>query len=155
MLTFEMAEAIVRGGRRGALSLTVLHDERCPLCRRLTAWLGRQPTVVPVELLAAGSPEARTRFPLLDHRRTTRVLTVVASDGAVYEGERAWLVCGWSLPSWKPVTEHLGGGIRLGLVGLATRVVDGYRHRLIARSEGCAHCAITAPPVGPPARRPR
>jgi predicted DCC family thiol-disulfide oxidoreductase YuxK len=132
-----MADAIVTGGARERLSLTVLYDERCPLCRRLKAWLGRQATLHPVAFVAADSAEARRRFPQLDHSRTTRVLTLVTSDGAVYEGERAWLVCGWALPAWQPVTEGLGGRVRLRLVALAARTADVYRHRI---AEPCTEC---------------
>jgi hypothetical protein len=132
-----MADAIVAGGTRERLTLTVLYDERCPLCRRLKAWLDRQPTLHPVTFVVATSSEARRRFPSLDHARTTRVLTVVPSDGAVYEGERAWLVCGWALPAWQPVTEGLGGGVRLRLVALAARTADVYRHRLAAPCTEC------------------
>jgi predicted DCC family thiol-disulfide oxidoreductase YuxK len=132
-----MADAIVAGGARERLSLTVLYDERCPLCRRLKAWLGRQATLHPIAFVAADSAEARRRFPQLDHARTTRVLTLVTSDGAVYEGERAWLVCGWALPAWQPVTEGLGGRVRLRLVAFAARTADVYRHRPAAP---CAEC---------------
>ena len=137
MISAGMADAIVAGGTREHLTLTVLYDEACPLCRRLKAWLARQPTLHPVTFVPAGSPEARRRFPHLDHARTRRVLTLVTSDGAVFEGERAWLVCGWALPAWQPVTEGLGGRVRLRLVALAARTADVYRHRL---AEPCAEC---------------
>jgi hypothetical protein len=137
MISAAMADAIVAGGAREQLTLTVLYDERCPLCRRLKAWLARQATLYPVNFVAAASPEARRRFPHLDHARTTRVLTLVTSDGAVYEGERAWLVCGWALPAWQPVTEGLGGGVRLRLVAVAARTADVVRHRL---TEPCTEC---------------
>jgi predicted DCC family thiol-disulfide oxidoreductase YuxK len=137
MITSAMADAVMTGSRRESLVLHVLYDERCPLCRRLQRWLGSQPTLFPIEFLPADGPESRRRFPQLDHRRTTRILTVVSSDGAVYEGERAWLVCGWALPGWQPLTESLGGGLRLRLVALAARAVDVYRHRLV---EECPTC---------------
>jgi predicted DCC family thiol-disulfide oxidoreductase YuxK len=153
-----MAEAIVEGGRRGHTALTVLYDERCPLCRKLRGWLGRQATTMPIRFVAAGSPEARRRFPALDHERTTTVLTVVSQDGAVYEGERAWLVCAWALPGWQPVAERLGTGIRLRLVRVLARAVDGYRHRLIAAASdpSCpGDCRVLAPaPVWSPAEWP-
>ena len=39
-MTSAMAKAIVVGGARSEwLWLTVLYDERCPLCRRLKDWL--------------------------------------------------------------------------------------------------------------------
>jgi predicted DCC family thiol-disulfide oxidoreductase YuxK len=159
-MTTAMAEAVVTGGRarRDGRSLTVLYDDRCPLCRRLKAWLGGQATLVPIEFLAAASPEARHRFPQLNHERTTTVLTVVSSGGAVYEGERAWLACGWALPGWQRVAAHFGGGFRLRLVRLGARAVDGYRHRrrlgapgpaAPAGLSGCPSCRITAPPAEP------
>lgn len=137
MITSAMADAILAGGRRDELTLAVLYDERCPLCRRLKAWLARQATLHPFEFVAADSPQARRRFPDLDHPRTTRVLTVVTSDGAVYEGERAWLVCGWAQPAWQPVTENLGGPLRLKLVALAARRADVYRHRTGQQCRDC------------------
>lgn len=146
MMSVAMAEAIVAGGRRDPLTLTALYDERCPLCRRLKRWLGEQHTLSAISFLPADSPEARRRFPDLDHPRTTESLTVVASNGAVFEGERAWLVCGWVLPAWQPVAEHFGTGFRLRFVRAATRLVDGYRHRLLAREAECERCAIAAPP---------
>jgi predicted DCC family thiol-disulfide oxidoreductase YuxK len=149
MMSLGMAEAIVTGGQRASLTLTVLYDERCPLCRRLRRWLGNQSTLSPISFLAADSPEAWARFPDLDHLRTTHTLTVVASDGAVYEGERAWLVCGWVLPAWQPLAEHFGTPVRLRLVRAATRLVDGYRHRLVASQSACERCTITAPPPTP------
>jgi predicted DCC family thiol-disulfide oxidoreductase YuxK len=154
-VTPAMAVAIVEGGgdhRRPPLVL--LYDARCVLCRRLKTWLAQQATLVPVVFVAAGSPAAQRRFPDLDHERTTTVLTVVAADGAVYEGERAWLVCAWSLPRWRVAAEHFGTRARLPLVRTAARAVDWYRHRLIARSYGedCGdRCDVTAPaPAWPP-----
>jgi predicted DCC family thiol-disulfide oxidoreductase YuxK len=148
-MTVAMAEAIVQGGERGPLTLTVLYDERCPLCRRLKLWLSGQPTLTSIGFIAADSAEAHARFPSLDHDRSTRVLTVVTSDGAVYEGERAWLVCGWTLPAWQPIVEHFGAGVGLRLVRIAARSVDGYRHRLIDSGGGCDRCAVAGPaPIG-------
>jgi predicted DCC family thiol-disulfide oxidoreductase YuxK len=144
MMTVEMADAVVAGGRRRALEVTALYDERCPLCRRLRDWLSTQATLQPVRFVAADSDEARRWFPSLDHARTTRVLTVVTSDGAVYEGERAWLVCAWALPRWRGVSERAGSPAKLRLVRVATTMVDGYRHRLLRRSS-CGHCDLTAP----------
>jgi predicted DCC family thiol-disulfide oxidoreductase YuxK len=144
MISIEMADAIVRGGERGVTSLTVLYDPRCDLCRRLKEWLGHQPTLVPITLVAADSHAAHARFPELDHQRTTTVLTAIDSNGAVYEGERAWLACGWALPAWQPVAEHFGSGVRLRVARVAARWVDGYRHRLLRRNEPCEACQVTA-----------
>jgi predicted DCC family thiol-disulfide oxidoreductase YuxK len=142
--SFELASARLDGDWRGAPGLTVLYDQRCPLCRRLKAWLRSQPTLVPIEFVAAGSDEARRRYPQLDHQRTLTLLTVVATDGAVYEGERAWLACAWTLPRWQPVAEHLGSSPALLAVKMIARVVDRHRERRLTNLYGpaCDTCGI-------------
>jgi predicted DCC family thiol-disulfide oxidoreductase YuxK len=146
MISLAMAEAIVSGGQWGTAPLTVLYDPGCPLCARLKSWLAGQSTTVPVEFVAAGSAQAHRRFPDLDHERTVRVLTVVGRGGEVYEGERAWLVCAWSLPSWQPVAEHFDGPLRRRIVGLVAGRVDAYRHRRMAATygESCERCPSAA-----------
>jgi predicted DCC family thiol-disulfide oxidoreductase YuxK len=128
VISYELASAILERETRGPARLTVLYDEACPMCRQLRAWLASQRVVVQLELLAAASPEARWRYPRLDHERTKAVLTVITQDGAVFEGERAWLVCAWALPRWQPLAEQLGTRPRLVLVRVASRLVN--RHRL-------------------------
>jgi len=145
-----MAEALVVGSQARHRSLTVLYDERCPLCRRLKAWLAGQATLVPVRFVPAGGEAARRRFPELDHERTTTVLTVVTERGEVYEGERAWLVCGWALPAWQPLAERFSGRRGRRAAALAARAVDAYRHRLMVLDRSpetsCDRCRIAAPP---------
>lgn len=147
MQSFELVAAQLAGDCNGTAALTVLYDEGCPLCRRMRAWLAGQATLVPLQLLAAGSPCARARYPQLDHQRTKRVLTVVTAGGAVYEGERAWLVCAWALPRWQPIAELMGTRPRLLVVRTAARAVD--RHRLRGRDKrygaNCETCRVTAP----------
>lgn len=79
------------------MRLTVLYDAQCPLCVHLRAWLIRQPQLVPLDCVPAGSEEARRRFPGIDHRGTLEEITVVGDDGAVYQGTDAWIVCLWAL----------------------------------------------------------
>ncbi len=143
--------AALRSGDDLRPALTVLYDDRCPLCQRLKGWLSAQATLVPVDFVAAASPEANRRFPDLDHERTVTVLTAIDASGAVYEGERAWLVCAWALPRWRPVAERVGRRAGLPFVRVGARTMDRYRHRLLRRSYGggCAEgadCRITAPP---------
>ena len=82
-------------------SLTVLYDATCPLCCRAARWLADQDQLVPLRFLAAGSPAARELVPDLDHASTRGEVTVVADDGAVYRGERAWLICLWALRKYR------------------------------------------------------
>jgi predicted DCC family thiol-disulfide oxidoreductase YuxK len=148
-----MAEALVIGSPERHRSLTVLYDERCPLCRRLKAWLAGQATLVPIHFVTAGGEAARRLFPDLDHERTTTVLTVVTERGEVYEGERAWLVCGWALPTWQPLAERFSGRRGRRVAAVAARAVDAYRHRRMEREWwddlGCDRCRIAAPPPPP------
>lgn len=100
--------------------LTVLYDGRCALCRRAQAWLESQPKFVPLEYVAAGSQEARRRFPGLDHDNTLVDLTVVSFNGEVYHGAKAWIMCLWALKKYR------GTALRLAtpeLMPTAKRVI--------------------------------
>ncbi|HEV2846758.1 MAG TPA: DCC1-like thiol-disulfide oxidoreductase family protein [Thermoanaerobaculia bacterium] len=85
----------------GTAMLTVLYDGRCALCRRARAWLDDQPKYVPLDYVVAGSPEARRRFPGLDHDNTLVDLTVVGMNGEVYHGAKAWIMCLWALKKYR------------------------------------------------------
>ena len=89
------------------MRLTVLYDAGCPLCSRFRDWLGRQPVLVPLDLVPAGSPEARRRFPTLDHARTLEEVTVVGDDGAVWTRGHAWVMCLWATAEHRPLAERL------------------------------------------------
>jgi predicted DCC family thiol-disulfide oxidoreductase YuxK len=94
--------------------LTVLYDAQCGLCRRFKEWLAAQHPgsngeggVMRLRFVAAGSTNARTLYPGLDHEATLREVTVVADDGSVYVGDRAWIVCLWA------TAEHRHTAVRL------------------------------------------
>ena len=82
-------------------TLTVLYDARCKLCSRARAWLEAQPTYVALEFVAAGSAEARSRYPELDHDATMSDLTAVSDAGDVYAGAAGWLMCLWALRDYR------------------------------------------------------
>lgn len=84
-----------------ARRLTVLYDAHCGVCREARTWLEGQPKFVPLEFVAAGSEEARRRFPGLNVADTLRRLTVVGDERAVYRGTRAWLLVLWALRDWR------------------------------------------------------
>ncbi|MFJ8072671.1 thiol-disulfide oxidoreductase DCC family protein [Streptomyces sp. NPDC096176] len=87
--------------------LTVLYDAECSLCVHLRSWLLRQPQLVPLELVPAGSAEARRRYPHLDHGMTRREITVIGDKGQVYTGQAAWIVCLWALAEHRPKAHWL------------------------------------------------
>ncbi|WP_416984129.1 thiol-disulfide oxidoreductase DCC family protein [Streptomyces sp. T028] len=99
-------------GDRGAARvpvrrLTVLYDADCALCAFVRNWLVRQPQLVPLEPVAAGSAEAAARFPGLDHRATLEEITVVGDGGQVYRGAAAWIVTLWALREHRPLAHRL------------------------------------------------
>jgi predicted DCC family thiol-disulfide oxidoreductase YuxK len=112
------------------LRLCVWFDADCRLCARIARWLERQPKFVPLDCVpaqaAAGAGCPLTAATLLER------LTVTASDGAVYRGTNAWLVCLWALRRYRawslrlahgplrPVAEHLFATI-VGLAALGKR----------------------------------
>ncbi|MDQ1048082.1 thiol-disulfide oxidoreductase DCC family protein [Streptomyces sp. V4I2] len=95
--------------------LTVLYDAECSLCAFVRDWLVRQPQLVPLEPVPAGSDEARRRFPGLDHRATLDEITVVGDAGQVYRGAAAWIVTLWALRAHRPLAHRLStaSGARL------------------------------------------
>lgn len=82
-------------------SLTILYDARCNLCAQVKAWLEVQPSYLELIFLPAGSPEARHRFPQLDHASTLAEMTVVSDTGAVYTEGNAWVICLWALRNYR------------------------------------------------------
>ena len=99
------------------MSLTVLYDEACPVCRRARRWVERQRTYVPVAFVPAGGAEARRRFPALDHAATRRDITVVADDGATYRDEAAWIVVLWAVASTRQLANDVAMGRKRRLFG--------------------------------------
>ncbi|GHB43702.1 hypothetical protein GCM10010377_38070 [Streptomyces viridiviolaceus] len=95
--------------------LTVLYDAECALCTFVRDWLLRQPRLVPLELVPAGSDEARRRFPGLDHAGTLDEVTAVGDAGQVYRGAAAWIVVLWALREHRPLAHRLStpAGARL------------------------------------------
>ncbi|QOV36073.1 DUF393 domain-containing protein [Streptomyces ferrugineus] len=124
------AGAAVRG-------LTVLYDAQCSLCTFVRDWLVRQPQLVPLEMVPAGSDEARRRYPGLDHGATLDEITVVGDAGQVYRGGAAWIVTLWALREHRGLAHRLstpsGARVAKGAVLAAAKwrggQWDGRAHR--------------------------
>ncbi|MDG9700758.1 thiol-disulfide oxidoreductase DCC family protein [Streptomyces sp. DH37] len=115
--------------------LTVLYDAGCPLCRHVRDWLARQRQLVPLDLVPAGSDEARRRLPELDHGRTLEEITVVGDGGQVYRGPAAWIVCLWALADHRPTAHRLSTPVGAPLARAAVLAAARYR-RATRRPEG-------------------
>ena len=132
------------------MRLTVLYDDRCPLCRAFSSWLGRQPLLVGLDVVPAGSTTARQRFPSLDHDRTLEEVTVVSDAGEVWTGAHAWVMCLWATAAHRAQAELLARPSGLPMARAAAYVAAGLRTRLPRRppiDQRCtdACCAPTGP----------
>jgi predicted DCC family thiol-disulfide oxidoreductase YuxK len=149
--------------------LTVLYDAECGLCAFLRDWLVRQRRLVPLELLPAGSAEARRRYPALNHGATLEEITVVGDAGQVYQGTAAWIVTLWALREHRGLAHRLstpsGALLARGAMlaaakwrgaqggGKGYRRADGWvydpGHGWRYHPPGCAGGACPPGPVGP------
>jgi predicted DCC family thiol-disulfide oxidoreductase YuxK len=84
-------------------SLVLVYDAACGLCTFTKAWIAQHTPLVQVDFLAAGSPEARRRFPGLPAGE----LAVVADTGDVWLGNHAWIVCLWALQDYRDLAVRL------------------------------------------------
>ncbi|MEO5663608.1 MAG: DCC1-like thiol-disulfide oxidoreductase family protein [Nocardioides sp.] len=116
------------------MRLTVLYDDGCPLCRTFSTWLARQPTLVGLDLVPAGSGCARNRFPALDHERTLAEITVVSDAGEVWTGAHAWVMCLWATATHRALAESLARPSRLPLAKGAAQLAAGIRSVTTSRS---------------------
>lgn len=121
--------------------LTVLYDEGCPLCLRARDWLRTQPLHLPMELLAAGSPEARRRYGVIPWRG--QELVVTAEDGRVWVGPAAFVMCLWATRRYRPWAYRLSAP---ALAPLARRFFTALSARrstigaLLGSPPACAEC---------------
>jgi predicted DCC family thiol-disulfide oxidoreductase YuxK len=116
--------------------MTVLYDAGCRPCRSAKRWLASRRQAVPLEFVAAGSAEARRRFPELDPAATLRDLTVVTDGGLVYAGDAGWLACLWALDGYRGWAERFASPGMLPLARRAIAMAAGVRDRDRSRYGG-------------------
>jgi hypothetical protein len=85
--------------------MTIHHDAPGPRDRRLVSWLCRQRAYVTIAQALGNAPH-----PAADGRNPEGV-RVVTDDGAVYRGDKAWMVCLWAL------RRHRAAALRLAARG--------------------------------------
>ncbi len=134
-------------------TLTILYDERCVLCRRAAAWLLTQPCLVTVELLPAGSVEARARYGALPWIGSE--LVAVDEHGNAWVGPAAFLACMWATARYR------SWAFRLSRPALAPHAEtffkwiskrrDRWSRWVATDDEECSWCNQHAPPKRPSA----
>ncbi len=117
------------------MSLTVLYDPSCGLCRRVHDWLEGQPKFIELVLIPVKSDEARHRFPTLDHEPTLNDLTVISDQGAVYYGPKAWLMVLWALCRYREWSYRLASPELLPTTRKVVSLISQHRYQ-ISRAAG-------------------
>lgn len=102
--------------------LTVLYDYHCGLCQRARRWLEAQPKFLALEFIPAGSDHARFRFPTLSEK--VEELVVVADDGGIYQGDRAWIMCLYALADYREWALRLAAPELLPLARAAFQLIS-------------------------------
>jgi predicted DCC family thiol-disulfide oxidoreductase YuxK len=90
--------------------LYVLFDEECSLCVSCGRWLVRQEAFIELRLIPFQSPEIARRFPGLkewDQLDLREKLVVVSDEGAVYQGQYAWIMCLYALCEYREWAQRL------------------------------------------------
>ncbi|WP_228447657.1 thiol-disulfide oxidoreductase DCC family protein [Streptomyces paludis] len=126
--------------------MTVLYDANCPLCAHVREWLGRQPQLVPLDFVPAASPEARRRYPDLDHAATLKEITVIGDGGQVYRATAAWIVCLWALAEHRPRAHWLA--TPAGAPFARVSVLAAAKYRALTAAPCDDACELPAPPGG-------
>ena len=87
--------------------LYLLFDWECALCRNCCRWLGRQPAFIELHFIPLQSPEIGRRFPGVEKLNLRERLAVVSDEGAVYQGQYAWIMCLYALRDYRAWSQRL------------------------------------------------
>ena len=110
--------------------LYVFYDGTCGLCNRMRAWCERQPAFVELRFVKAGSGEAHRLLPPELAKGSREDLTVLSSEGGVYLGEAAWLMCLWALVGYRQLSIRLSDPRLAPKVREAFQIFSSSRHAL-------------------------
>lgn len=122
------------------MKLTVLYDEQCGLCRRARDWLLTQPMWVEMELLAAGSAAARSRYGSIPW--VGQDLVVVADDGRIWRDAPAFLMCLWATRRYRKYARTLSGSAFKPVATAFFNGISKRRHEIGSIfDDECASCA--------------
>jgi predicted DCC family thiol-disulfide oxidoreductase YuxK len=87
--------------------LYVLYDAECALCQRCRAWLMRQEAFIELRFLPLQSPDIPRRFPGIEELVLREKLVVISDEGAVYQGQNAWIMCLYALREYRAWAQRL------------------------------------------------
>jgi predicted DCC family thiol-disulfide oxidoreductase YuxK len=111
--------------------LYVLYDANCGLCSWAKRWLIRQPTLIELRFIPAGSAVAARLFPELDRtRELPEELVVVSDQGAVYRNGSAWIMCLFALEGYRDWANRLAYPLLRPLARQAFELLSSQRSRV-------------------------
>ena len=110
--------------------LTVLYDAWCGFCVSCRRWMEAQPAYVPLEFIPAGSAAALQAFPDLAAKQDPAELVAVDSDGAVYRGAHAWIMCLYVLRDYREWAQFLSRPTLLPLARQAFEMLSRNRKEI-------------------------
>ena len=112
-------------------TLFVFYDGECGLCRRCRDWLRGQPAYLKFAFFSFQSQEARQLCPSLPQLQPERQLIVMSDEGAIYIGDKAWLICLYALREYRAWSNRLAAP---ALRPLAQRICLLVSHNRLALS---------------------
>jgi predicted DCC family thiol-disulfide oxidoreductase YuxK len=111
--------------------LYVLYDARCGLCTWAKRWLMRQPALIDLRFIPAGSGLAQRLFPGLDRAGDLpEELVVVSDQGAVYREGSAWIMCLFALEDYRDWANRLAHPLLQPLARQAFSLLSKQRSRI-------------------------
>ncbi|HEX5791291.1 MAG TPA: DCC1-like thiol-disulfide oxidoreductase family protein [Luteolibacter sp.] len=110
--------------------IEVFYDGRCGMCCLFAEWLGREPHVFRVKLIAYQSPEAERVFPGLGALDPAREMVVRTSEGDIHRGAEAWVWCLSSCARHQDFARRLASPLMLPVAKRACRLLAAKRMTL-------------------------
>jgi predicted DCC family thiol-disulfide oxidoreductase YuxK len=111
--------------------LYVLYDSRCGLCSTAKWWLLRQPMLIDLRFIPAGSPLAARLFPGLSRPGDPpEELVVVSDQGGVYRDGSAWIMCLFALEEYRDWANRLAHPLLRPLARQAFSLLSRQRSRI-------------------------
>ncbi len=111
--------------------LYVLYDSQCGLCSWAKRWLLRQPALIDLRFIPAGSGLAERLFPGLTRTGDPpQELVVVSDQGAVYRNGSAWIMCLFALEGYRDWANRLSHPLLRPLARQAFSLLSKQRSRV-------------------------
>jgi len=111
--------------------LYILYDARCGLCSWAKRWLMKQPALIELRFIPAGSPLAQRLFPgLSQSSEPPEELVVISDQGGVYRESSAWIMCLFALEAYRDWANRLAQPLLMPMARQAFALLSRQRSRI-------------------------